>query len=102
MLSSTAICFFSSLLQLTGIFLLIASIKKSLNKNQLFHPRIKFLFGVSALALILKSILQTASSFPAVVELANAFRPIVIAYLHLVLIGFVSIFLLGWLMEKES
>jgi hypothetical protein len=92
--------FIASLLQLAGIFLLIAPLKKLFSKNHLFHPRINFLFCISASALLLKLILQTISSFPCVAEVADAFRPIVVAYLHLVLIGLISIFLLGWLLEK--
>jgi len=93
--------FVSSLIQLIGIFLLVIVLKKVLTDELMFRPSVKFLFTVSASALIAKSILQTISSFPRAVEFANAFRPVVIAYLHLVLIGFVSIFLFGWLTEKK-
>jgi hypothetical protein len=47
-----------------------------------------------SLALIVKFLLQLGSTVPAVSELAFGFRPIVIAYLHLILLAIISLFLL--------
>ena len=46
-------------------------------------------------ALTLKLVLQMVSTVPAISNLAFGFRPIVIAYLHLVLLVIVSLFLLA-------
>jgi hypothetical protein len=46
------------------------------------------------IALTIKFSLQLGSTIPAVSELAFGFRPIVIAYLHLIFLAFVSMFLL--------
>ncbi len=56
----------------------------------------KCLFGVVAIALTIKLSLQLGSTLPAISKMAFGFRPIVIAYLHLVLLAFTSAFLLSY------
>lgn len=51
---------------------------------------VKALFIFSFLALGVKFLLQLGSTIPAISKLAFGFRPIVIAYLHLVLLAFTS------------
>lgn len=46
------------------------------------------------IAMSIKFLLQTASSLPAIAHLAFGLRPVVIAYLHLVLLGIVTLFLI--------
>jgi hypothetical protein len=48
----------------------------------------------------LKLCLQFISAFPSIAELSNQLRPVVIAYLHLMLIGVVSFFLILYMIEK--
>jgi hypothetical protein len=55
------------------------------------------LFMLSAIALTIKLLLQTGSVIPSLSKLAFGFRPIVIAYLHLVLLGVISIFLIAYM-----
>jgi hypothetical protein len=57
----------------------------------------KWLFGLSAVALTIKLLLQLSSTIPYLSQLAFGFRSIVIAYLHLVLLGVITIFLLGYI-----
>lgn len=57
----------------------------------------KGLLGILAMALSIKFMLQLGSVIPAVSKLAFGFRPIIIAYLHLVLLGVISVFLLTYL-----
>jgi len=52
-------------------------------------------------ALFIKALLQLASALPAVAELAFSMRPIVISYLHLVLVGIISLFLLAWYIQRD-
>lgn len=66
----------------------------------------KWLFSLSALAYTLKVLLQLGSTIPALSEIAFGFRPIVVAYLHLVFLGVISLFILGyalgWIFTKIS
>lgn len=62
-----------------------------------FTTLARFLLLCATFALVVKFTLQLGSTIPAVSKLAFGFRPIVIAYLHLVLLAFTSIFLLFYL-----
>jgi hypothetical protein len=62
---------------------------------------VKWLWGFALLAFILKILMQALSVIPAVTHLAFGFRPIVIGYLHMVLLGLVSFFLLGFLVQEK-
>ena len=48
------------------------------------------------MALSIKLLLQTASVIPAISRMAFGFRPIVIGYLHLILLGIITIFILAY------
>jgi hypothetical protein len=50
-----------------------------------------------AFALSIKLLLQLGSTVPAISQLAFGFRPIVIAYLHLVLLAIITLFLLFYI-----
>lgn len=52
------------------------------------------------IAFVLKLLLQMASAHPVVAEFAFSLRPVVIAYLHLVLVGIISLFILGWYIQR--
>lgn len=58
-------------------------------------------FYIAAIALTLKFSLQAVSVVPSLSQLVFGFRPIVIAYLHLVLLGVYTLFLLGFLFEQR-
>src|SRR4029077_20874963 len=53
------------------------------------------------LALTVKLLLQLGSTHPALSQLAFGFRPIVVGYLHLVLLGVISIFILGYIISMD-
>ena len=59
------------------------------------------LFQLAIIFFVLKNILQLASSFPEVADIAYRQRNFTIAYLHMVLLGFVTLFLLGAIIEKN-
>jgi hypothetical protein len=61
--------------------------------------RIMFILACSALTI--KLLLQTGSVVPSLSKLAFGFRPIVIGYLHLVLLGIMTLFILAWLYRTE-
>ncbi|MCD2424360.1 hypothetical protein LQ567_16390 [Niabella pedocola] len=54
-------------------------------------------FYTATLAITLKFILQAASAIPSLSQLVFGFRPVIIAYLHLVLLGAYSLFYIGFL-----
>lgn len=54
-----------------------------------------------ALALTIKLLLQLGSTIPSLSQLAFGFRPIVIGYLHLALLGVISLFLLGFIIAEN-
>jgi len=56
----------------------------------------QYLFLLCALALTIKLSLQSASVIPSLSKLAFGFRPIVIGYLHLVLLGVITLFILSY------
>lgn len=56
----------------------------------------KWFWTLSGIACSIKILLQLGSTIPSLSQLAFGFRPIVIGYLHLVLLGFISIFLITY------
>lgn len=97
----TTVGFVAAVFQIISLILFI----KIFNDHQraikaAFNP-----FSVSLLLIILaaftvKIVLQLLSVDPDIARLAYQFRPYVIAYLHLVLLGIISLFLLVWYTEK--
>jgi len=54
------------------------------------------LWKLSMLSFVIKIVLQALSVVPSLGAFAFGFRPVIIGYLHLVVLGFVSFFLLGF------
>ncbi|MHB8259200.1 MAG: hypothetical protein ACYDEC_02945 [Bacteroidia bacterium] len=86
---------------LAQVFAWVLFLKIILNNLQILNKNIsstgKWLLSLSAIALTIKLLLQAASTYPPLGQLAFGFRPIVIGYLHLVLLGVVTIFLIGYI-----
>lgn len=55
-----------------------------------------WVISLSGIAITIKYLLQLGTTFPHLSQIALGFRPIIIGYLHLVLLGVVSLFLLGY------
>lgn len=79
---------------------------KFFTKNKIFiktrfskYGRILLL--LSAIAFSLKLLLQAASVHPALSQLTYGFRPIIIGYLHLVLLAVISIFIVGYIVSFD-
>ena len=90
----------SAIIQVYAWFKFLAIIIKT--KRQLFlkYPTfLKYLLYFIGAALSLKILLQLGSTIPALSQLAFGFRPIVIAYLHLVLLAIISLFLLFYFLR---
>lgn len=69
--------------------------------NLKFTGKAKVLIGLSFIAFIIKSVLQLLSAHPEISRMAFEVRPFIIAYLHLVLIGVITFFLLAWYNENK-
>lgn len=81
--------------QLIGCFYLWKIIIAHKNHFTIQWPIMAQRTGLLALlALTIKLLLQVFSTIPSLSDLAFGFRPIVIGYLHLVLLGIISLFLL--------
>lgn len=91
----------AALLQFAGAGKLIYfSIRSSLF-NKLENKLVKWILILSLIAFAIKILLQLGSTVPWLSKLAFGYRPIVIGYLHLVLLGFISLFIIGYgLMRK--
>jgi hypothetical protein len=75
--------------------LIIIKTKREFLENFPFFLRYILLFV--GFALSIKFLLQLGSTIPVLSQLAFGFRPIVIAYLHLVLLAIISLFLLFYI-----
>ena len=85
----------SAVVQVVVWFFLFTTIVKENKPLFINLPNyLKYLILFISLALSVKFLLQLGSTIPAVSELAFGFRPIVIAYLHLILLAIISLFLL--------
>lgn len=68
--------------------------------KQKTSKHILLIISVLCLAVSVKFLLQLGSNIPSVSKLAFGFRPIVIAYLHLVLLAIISVFLIYYMHLK--
>lgn len=88
-------------LQLVALIMLIALLRRNRNAlRQTFHASSLTLLSVALFAFAVKLALQLVSAAPVVALLAYALRPVVIAYLHLVLVAVITLFLLVWYFES--
>lgn len=88
--------------QLAGWVLMINLLIKNQPFIQIQFSKVgKILLCLAAIAYSIKLLLQTGSVHPALSQLSYGFRPIVIGYLHLVLLAVTSIFILGYILSFE-
>jgi hypothetical protein len=84
-------------LQLAGWIIVLTLLKKVLPAiKQNIGPFSYSLFVLSGLALSIKLLLQAVSVIPSLSQLAFGFRPIIIGYLHLVLLGVITLFIIAY------
>lgn len=92
----------AAIAQLAGWIWLVVLMKKNwMQLKQKISKTSKYILGCSAVALTAKLLLQLGSTIPSLSDLAFGFRPIVVGYLHLVLLGVISLFLLGSMFSEE-
>lgn len=86
--------FLSSMVQMAGIYYLLKIIRQHVKPLlHSFTRWVNLLLMISLACLVLKSILQVLSVFISIFDLRN----LIIAYLHLTLIGFITFFILAYL-----
>jgi hypothetical protein len=89
--------------QVVGWVYAVATIKKqSFILKQSMPPIAKWLLIFSAVALSVKLLLQLGSTIPSLSNLAFGFRPIIIGYLHLVLLGVITLFIIGYMFADNE
>lgn len=86
---------------ISWLLLLQIIIKNSSSIKTIFAKQGRWLLLLSAIALTIKLMLQLGSTIPSLSQLAFGFRPIVIGYLHLVLLAVTSIFIIGYIVSKD-
>ena len=87
----------SVFLQLAGWILMLQTVRKTMAIIKKHVPVFsRWLFGLSAIALTIKLLLQSGSVIPSLSQFAFGFRPIIIGYLHLVLLGVISLFIIAY------
>ncbi|MBS1626922.1 MAG: hypothetical protein JSR09_07515 [Bacteroidetes bacterium] len=91
----------TAIMQLIGWFYITEIIRKNKNIFSQINSTSKILFILSAVALTIKLLLQAFSTIPSLSQLAFGFRPIIIGYLHLVLLGVITIFLFAYTTNFE-
>lgn len=77
-------------------FLLIL-LKTRRNSLENYSPLLRYILLFVGFALSIKLLLQLGSTVPIISQLAFGFRPIVIAYLHLILLAIITLFLLFYI-----
>ncbi len=88
--------------QLVGWTLMIKVIIKSKPFiSEQFSKHGRLLLLLSAIAFTIKLLLQSGSIHPELSQLSYGFRPIIIGYLHLVLLAVTSIFILGYIIALK-
>ncbi len=92
----------AALLQLYGWIVLVLNMRAYVLRLKKDVPKsLHLIFVFAAIALTAKLILQALSVIPSLSKLAFGFRPIVIGYLHLVLLGVITLFILGYIFSQR-
>jgi hypothetical protein len=81
-------------------FLLIV-LKSRKNSFENYPILLRYILVFIAFALSVKLLLQLGSTIPAISQLAFGFRPIVIAYLHLVFLAIITLFLIFYILSNH-
>jgi hypothetical protein len=100
--SVTVVIIITAILQTGALFFLWRLLSNNMKEAFVNLPAIcKWLYSLAISAFILKVLLQFFSVQPQIAQLAFGFRPIIIGYLHLIFLVFISMYLLGFLADKK-
>jgi hypothetical protein len=88
--------------QLYGWLIFIRTIREQMHEIKKMISRFaRILFLFSVIAFSIKLCLQAGSVIPSLSKLAFGFRPIVIGYLHLVLLGVITMFIMALILSEK-
>lgn len=97
-----AIVVFAAFSQLIGWAFMLRQIKLQFTYIQSVTTKaVRQIIMLAGIALTIKLLLQMGSTIPSLSVLAFGFRPIVIGYLHLILLGVITLYLLGFFMHEK-
>jgi hypothetical protein len=97
-----AIAIAAAIMQLGGVIIAWKSTRKGISILVItLSTAEKWLLGLSGGAFLIRVVLQALSTIPALSKFAFAYRPIVIGYLHLILLGCITLFLFSFLYGKN-
>lgn len=89
---------FAAMIQVFAWFKFLRIVLKTRsNVFENLSPLLRYLLLFAGVALSTKLVLQLGSTIPLISQLAFGFRPIVIAYLHLVLLAMITLFILFYI-----
>ena len=91
----------SAIFQIGAWTIFVKKVIPSFVKKHSLTPFYKWIYISIVACITLKFMLQLASTVPIIGTLAFGFRPIIIAYLHLVLLAIISSFLLVYLCTNQ-
>lgn len=91
----------AAFVQAAGWLLLLKNVRAAWQAAPVPDRLLRFMLMYVAIAFSVKLALQLGSTIPEVSKLAFGFRPVVIAYLHLVLLALISMFLLLYLYANQ-
>jgi hypothetical protein len=92
----------AALIQLAALWYflkLIVALRSKL--AAVLQPLVKWFWLTAGFAFAVKIILQSLSAVPQLNVYAFGLRPIIIGFLHLALLAFVSVFIMSWLFQME-
>lgn len=85
---------------LTQLLVWVILVKQMIIKKSILFSGIstqtQWILILSGIALSIKLLLQAASTIPSLSKFAFGFRPVVIGYLHLVLLGVITLFIIAY------
>jgi hypothetical protein len=100
--------FLFRIVAMTGSFLVFVSVAwfispayRTLKFSRLAVPSVRYILLVAITAFVLKMLLQSLTIFPLVGNAVFGDRPVIIGFLHLVFLGFVSPFILAYYTQKN-
>jgi hypothetical protein len=98
-----AIVVLAAFSQMAGWLLAVQQIRRQIPFIKTIVPsNVAWVLLLSAIALTIKLVLQLGSTIPSLSKLAFGYRPIVIGYLHLILLGVITLFIIGFMMAGKN
>jgi hypothetical protein len=91
----------SAIAQVIGGYILFTQVNKQKSFLKIHNATGNWLMWLAGASLAIKLLLQLGSTIPSLSDLAFGFRPIVIGYLHLVLLAVISLFIIGYIISQR-